>query len=104
MLPKWQRLSTPHVREVLAKGRSRRAVCLSYKYVNLDTFLRVSVVVPKSTAKTATERNRLRRAVYRALAPLSGKGHGIIFVHKVPEGALTPAFKKEVVTLLAQMR
>ncbi len=100
MLPKRQRLVASEVREVLKRGRGRRGNCLSMKLISTTTPLRVSVVVPKLVAKKAVDRNRLRRAIYRALAPLSGTGLAIVFVHKVPAEPLTPAFRAELGQLL----
>ena len=100
MLPKRQRLVAVEVREVLKRGRSTRGSCLSIKHLSTSSPLRVSVVVPKSVAKQAVERNRIRRAAYRALAPLSGSGIAVVFVHKVPPEPITPAFRFELSQLL----
>ena len=100
MLPKSRRLTSQEVRVVLKTGRSRRGDLLSSKYVALPTPLRVSAVVSKATAKRAVERNRLRRALYRALMPIQGTGHMVIFIQKVPKTRLTPVFAEELKTLL----
>jgi ribonuclease P protein component len=96
MLPKSRRLTSSEVTEVLKRGRSRRGEYLSLKLLILPSPLRASAVVSKSVAKKAVERNRLRRAVYRALSsPLAAsvqsqcKGNAVIFVQKVPPGELS---------------
>jgi len=100
MLPKRQRLVAAEVRQVLRKGRSNRATFLSYKHLMGPEALRVAVVVSKSVAKKATERNRIRRAVYRTLAPLSGTGMGVVFVQKIPPSPITEVFESELALLL----
>ncbi len=101
MLPKRQRLVSAEVREVLTRGRSRRGTYVSIKRIPTNEPLRVSVVVAKAVAKKAVDRNRLRRACYRALSPLSGTGRAVVFVIKVPPGALTPTFRTELGQLFA---
>ncbi|OGC88740.1 hypothetical protein A2419_03185 [Candidatus Adlerbacteria bacterium RIFOXYC1_FULL_48_26] len=100
MLPKRRRLSAREVKDVLAAGRSRRASLLSAKYVTGSNVLRASAVVSKKVAKKAVERNRLRRALYRALTAYKGTGTAVIFIQKVPAGPLTPAFLNDLVVLL----
>jgi ribonuclease P protein component len=100
MLPKSRRLVAAEVREVLRKGRSNRATFLSFKCISGPEFLRVAVVVPKSVAKKATERNRIRRAVYRALSPLSGTGLGVVFVQKTLPQPIVQTLKSELSLLL----
>ena len=107
MLPKRLRLTTPEVALVLRSGRSRRATYLSSKVLQTDSPLKISVVVSKSVARKAVERNRLRRAVYRALdialyqrPGFNSTGKAVVFVQKVPhEAKLTPIFVTEVALL-----
>jgi ribonuclease P protein component len=100
MLPKRRRLSAREVKEVMTAGRSRRASLLSAKYSPNNGVLRASAVVSKKVAKKAVERNRLRRALYRALAAYEGTGTAVIFIQKVPPDPLTPAFARDLVVLL----
>lgn len=85
---------------MIASGRSRRAGLLSAKYIGGGSPLRASAVVSKKVAKGAVERNRLRRALYRALVAYGGTGTAVIFVQKVPADPLTPAFANDLVVLL----
>ena len=103
MLPKARRLTTKEVHEVLAKGRARRASYLSVKYVATNEPLKTSVVVAKSVAKGAVERNRLRRAVYRALTPHHGRGKMLVFVQKIPQNSPQAVFKVELENLCTQL-
>ena len=102
MLAKTRRLRTAEVAEVLKKGRGRRGVVLSVKLLSTNSLFRCAVVVSKKTAKTAVVRNRLRRAVYRALqsASLPRTGHAILFVQSVPNADLTKVFASELKDLL----
>ena len=103
MLPKRRRLSAEEVRNIIAGGRSARVSLLSVKYVANTKPLRAAAVVSKKISKKAVIRNRLRRAIYRALSSLEAHGDIVIFVQKVPEGALTPAFSAELVVLLSKL-
>jgi ribonuclease P protein component len=103
MLPKRRRLSAKEVRDIIAGGRSARASLLSAKYINGGESLRAAVVVSKKISKKAVIRNRVRRAVYRALSSYNARGVAVIFVQKVPEGALTPAFSGELMVLLSKL-
>jgi len=100
MLPKRRRLSAREVKEVLLKGRSRRASLLSAKYIAGNAPLRASAVISSKVAKKAVERNRLRRALYRALSTYKGAGTAVIFIQKIPADPLTPAFAHDLVVLL----
>ncbi|HVU79760.1 MAG TPA: ribonuclease P protein component [Candidatus Paceibacterota bacterium] len=102
MLPKRRRLGATLVREAIAKGKGRRAGSLSLKIVENKGHIACAVVVSKKLAKTAVMRNRLRRAVYRALekAPLPATGHFVFFVTAIPKGPLSEAFMADLQTLL----
>lgn len=71
MLRKTRRLRSAEVRAVIAHGKGARHGAISLKYLDNKGFFRAAAVVSKSTAKRAVDRNRLRRALYRALATLS---------------------------------
>jgi ribonuclease P protein component len=100
MLAKKRRLAAAEVRHVLARGRSSRAMYISLKHLPGTTSLRAAVVVSKAVAKKAVVRNRLRRAVYRALMPITGVGEIVVFVQKIPPPPLTEAFAADLATLL----
>src|SRR3989344_7041958 len=98
MLAKTRRLSTSGVQEVLTHGRGRRGTLLSVKLLPTTTAFRCAVVVSKKVAKTAVVRNKVRRAVYRALssASLPPTGHAILFVQSVPKADLPSVFSTEL--------
>lgn len=104
MLPKKRRLSAVEVHEVIARGTSSRASALSLKYLPGASPLRAAVVISKKVAKQAVERNRLRRAVYRALAGFKGHGSAVVFVQKIPLAPVAPAFREELVVLLEKQK
>ena len=102
MLPKVRRLTSKDVTEVMRRGRSRRGVYLSLKRLTLPSPLRTSAVVAKSVAKKAVERNRLRRAVYRALGGIATPlttGDVVVFVQKVPKNDIGRVFKDDLIQL-----
>jgi ribonuclease P protein component len=102
MLPKHKRLTTEGVKEVLAKGKSRRGSVLSLKWLDTSSSFRCAVVVSKKLAKTAVRRNQLRRAAYQALgsSSLPRHGHAILFVQSIPAGDLAGVFSTEIKKLL----
>lgn len=102
MLPSDRRLRTTEVQEVLARGKAARGVYLSAKILPTLHPIRVAAVISKKVAKKAVERNRLRRALYRALISLVGNGNVVIFIQKTPHEALVPAFLKDLTLLLQQ--
>ena len=68
--------------------------------------IRAAAVVSKKTAKSAVERNRVRRALYRAVASAAAgtaplKPLNIIFfIRTIPPDPITPSFAKDVATIL----
>ncbi len=89
---------------MIQKGRSLRGATLSLRHLATDTPLRAAVVVPKSVAKRAVDRNRVRRAVYSVLTPLSVRGTIVFFIHAVPKTQLPEVFSGEIAALLAKLK
>lgn len=85
MLPKKSRLTAVEVREILKSGRSARVGTLSAK-VRAGTPAqagKAAVVVSSKVAKSAVERNRLRRAAYALLQTALPRGTEVVFfLHK----------------------
>ncbi len=101
MIASGSRLRAAEVRELLAQGSRARAGALSMRYLASTEPLRSAVVAPKSRFKTAVQRNRLRRAVYRALAELpTSRGRAVFFIEAVPSLPLTPAYGRDLRSLL----
>lgn len=106
MLPKHSRLSSREVDEVLKKGLSFKISptrggnsLISLKFLPVSGGFKAAAVVPKAIAKSAVVRNRIRRAVYRAIANLptpKRSGIAVFFVRHIPKGPLTPAFEEEI--------
>jgi len=83
-----------------------RGVLLSVKYVATQGLFRVAVVAPKSLARKATERNRLRRAFYAALESLPEgtsfpPSKTVFFVRAIPSPPMIPSLREEL-SLLAK--
>lgn len=104
MLRKSRRLRAEEVRLVIKTGKSLRSGPLSLKYMPYTGGYRAAVVVSKAVAKKAVDRNRIRRAMYRALAQISPKNPemAVFFVQKVPPAPLTPAFVIDIQTLCSK--
>ena len=106
MLPKSSRLSSREVEEVLKKGVSLhispqkgRNSLISARFLATGGSFKAAAVAPKAVAKSAVVRNRLRRAVYRAIAGFpvpKRQGTAVFFVRSIPKGPLTPAFAQEI--------
>lgn len=93
MLPKKSRLTAAEVRDVLASGRSARAGALSAKYIK-GRGAKAAAVVSSRVAKSAVNRNRLRRALYEALRTVLPRDTKVVvFLQK-------PAFDREDVATL----
>ena len=109
MLPKHRRLTALQVREVLKEGYGRRATYLSMRLQASKVPLKGSAVASKKVAPGAVERNRLRRAVYRALrsptlsvlghSVLNARGSAVIFVQKIPKEDLSGVFAQDIALL-----
>ncbi len=109
MLPKKRRLSSAEVREVIARGKSVRGAVLSLKYVTNKGFFRAAVVVPKSVAKRAVDRNRLRRTLYRSLATLPSpktqvlnNTMAVFFLRSIPS-PLAPALRDDISAIISKI-
>ena len=109
MLPRKRRLSAAEVREVLARGRGVRSGVVSLKYVEKQGFFRAAVVAPKSVARHATERNRLRRALYNTLATLPPEETqnlkntiAVFFIRNIPS-PLTPTLRADITSIIKKL-
>ena len=106
MLPKKNRLDTKTVEKVFKVGAFVNSPSLTLRFLknkeNLET--RISVVVPKSVAKKATERNVLRRRGYTALGGVLSKfPAGVIGVIVFKKPILLLETKNEIETLLTKI-
>jgi ribonuclease P protein component len=113
MLKKSARLTRQDVEEVLKYGRSVSILTpkgqkslISAKFLAKPGTFRAAAVAPKAVAKSAVVRNKLRRAVYRAIANLpapKNPGIAVFFVRAIPKSPLTPAFEEEIQAFLARI-
>lgn len=101
-------MSAAQVREVLAKGRSAREGVLSVKYVVNKGDFAAAVVAPKSVAKRAVDRNRLRRALYRSMAALPKSTSAfrdikaVFFIQRMPK-PLQPTLGVDLMALIKKL-
>jgi len=94
------------VEQVLSLGRSVRGAHLSLKFLKNKEPFRFAMVVPKSLARKATMRNKLRRAAYDSVgaASLSPRtGQAVFFVRAIPKEPLRTIFTEEAKTLLTKI-
>ena len=106
MLKRSRRLRAAEVARVIRLGRPYRGRLLTAKAIPApDGTMRTAAVVSKAVAKQAVERNRLRRALYRALAGLPAPSfpalHVVFFVHMVPKESLATAFARDITHMLS---
>jgi len=85
-LAKKFRLSGKEISLIHKKGRRFNIEGVSVKYLaNSLGYPRFAVNVPTSVSKKATERNRLRRLVYRELGQQKGNIDCLIRIHRLEE-------------------
>jgi ribonuclease P protein component len=106
MLPKKNRLDTKTVEKVFKIGSFFTSPSLTLRFLKGKEGLqpRISVVVPKSVAKKATERNLLRRRGYLALGGIldtfpTGFTGVLVFKKTIP----LLEIKNETKTLIAKI-
>ncbi len=73
MLPSSKRLTTSLFKETIAKGRIFHSSLFTIRVMKSEGLSRFSVAVPKKVAKTAVERNKLRRRTYSVLRNLHSR-------------------------------
>lgn len=109
MLAKHARLRASEVKEVLIRGTSVRvkgAPYLSVKFIREEGPFRAAVVVPKSISRGAVVRNRVRRAVYRALKSLSNSPRAVravFFVQKLPQDPIAQFLRTNIESLIQKI-
>src|SRR5437868_7120258 len=109
MLTKSKRLRTQEVEQVMKTGKSARSSHLQVKFLlsgGPPAPFRCAAVVPKSVVRKATQRNSLRRALYRALAlqkTANIKGSSVVLVRAVPKDRPAAVFAEELTLLLPKL-
>lgn len=93
MLPSSQRLTIHLFKSAIEKGKIFHSSLFTARLVKVEGISRFGVSVSKKIAKSAVERNKIRRRVYSALRELypriSPSVHGV-FIMKAP--VLTSSF------------
>ena len=99
MIKKRMRLRAAEVKETMKMGRLYRSAGVSVKFFPEKGAFRAAVVVSKSIARGAVERNRIRRALYRSLPHTSlPHGRAVFFIQKTPTN-----LAQEVTSLLTKL-
>lgn|SRR5574343_624259 len=73
MLPKSKRLNTELFGDIIKKGQSFHCPFLILRAVKSDESSRFAITVPKKVAKTAIERNRIRKQIYTIIKDFEGR-------------------------------
>ena len=87
MLPASKRLSVPLFATVLAKGSIVHSPLFTARIMKTAGPSRFSAVISKKIAKTAVERNKLRRRIYSGVGSLIAKlkpGFHVLLMAKPP--------------------
>ena len=106
MLPKTKRADKKTIDRIFSGGKFINSPTLNFKYILAGTGpARVSFIAPKSVAKLAVERNRLRRRGYNALKnSLAGLPPGFcgVFIFKKYEND-NGKIEKDIETILSKI-
>jgi ribonuclease P protein component len=86
MLPKSQRLTTEEFLVVMEKGRVTHSPLFLMRIISGMPATKFAAVAPKKVAKTAVERNKIRRQTYDAIG---------ICLPRVKTGTYAAVFAKE---------
>lgn len=103
MLSKHRRVTKSLFDTVLKEGRTIHGNLLYLRYIpkSLDKYSHFAFVAPKSVAKLAVDRNRLRRRGYNGLLPYTTlPSIGIFFFKKEAKNAEFKDFSIEIGSLL----
>lgn len=106
MLPMTRRLSASEVRKVLKEGGRVRSRYLSARFVRCPKGKEAfAAIVPLRIARTSVERNAARRALYRAISPLSSTAvRAAVLLERRPEGKVWKLLAADVSELFRQIR
>lgn len=100
MLKKTQRLTTPLFTEVMTKGKVIHSPLFILRIMKYGQISRISVTVSKKVAKTAVERNKIRRRTYSVvhkLHPTLLPGFATVLIAKQPVSSVgMPTLEKDI--------
>lgn len=100
MLPSSKRLTIPLFKQVMDKGKLFHSMLWSAKIAKTAGESRFSVAVSKKVAKSAVDRNKIRRRTYSALRSLypriSPGFHGVVMVKAPIAKSTLAAISKEL--------
>lgn len=104
MLSKKNRVSKELFLSIMKAGGTLSGSVFVFRYQNSDT-VNFSAVAPKSVAKSAVTRNRLRRKVYTAIKSFNPeKGTGIFFYKKGTSNVEYKDIKEDIGYLLKKSK
>ncbi|HUC88873.1 MAG TPA: ribonuclease P protein component [Candidatus Paceibacterota bacterium] len=104
MLPKNKRVTKELFQKIIKTGGSLSGLFFIFRYINSNA-PRYAFVVPKSVAKKAVDRNKLRRIGYRAMFPYLSKNiSGIFFYKKSGKQASFQEIKSDIENLFKKLK
>lgn len=102
MLSKHRRVTKSLFNKVIKEGHTLHGNLLYFRYIpkSVDKYSHFSFVAPKSVAKSAVLRNKLRRKGYSALRSISTKDAvGILFFKKEAKNSIVKDLNLEIASL-----
>ena len=87
MLSRSQRLSGEQLDAVMEKGRATHSSLFWMRTLKYEGLTKVAAIAPQKIAKTAVQRNSLRRKMYESIKPFFGSitpNHLIVVCAKEP--------------------
>jgi len=104
MLPKNKRVTKELFQRIMKTGGSLASPFFSFRYINSDK-PQYAFVAPKSVAKRAVDRNKLRRIGYNNLNSFTLKNiSGIFFYKKQGKNVSSQEIKKDIENLLKRIK
>ncbi len=103
MLSKHRRVTKSLFDTVLKEGKTTHGNLLYLRYMpkSLDLYSHFAFVAPKSVAKLAVDRNKLRRKGYSILYPLNTTNSvGVFFFKKEAKNVSSMDISSDVISLL----
>jgi ribonuclease P protein component len=104
MFPKKKRVTKELFQAVMKKGDTLSSPLFVFRYMRQNQ-PQYAFIAPKSVAKQASDRNKLRRQGYSALRAFNIKsGIGLFFYKKQAKNATFSEIKADIQTILAKTR
>ncbi len=108
MLPKYRRVTKSLFNQVIKEGKTLHGDLLYLRFVSesLDSYSHIAFVAPKTVAKLAVDRNKLRRRGYSAVSSIEIKPIiGVFFFKKEAQKAFEKNdLEQDILNILRKIR